>query len=259
MIPKDILHRDKGLSEWNIVSAYRGSISHGMYMPNKNDNSIDDKDIMSICIPPIDYYFGLKHYHNRGTIEIKQNEWDIVIYEFKKAIQLLKKGNPNILSILWLNEEDYIHQTESFITLIDNKSLFIGKHIYHSFIGYAKGQLYKMTHFKKYDGYMGNKRKRLVDKYGYDTKNASHLIRLLRMGIEFLNEGKLYIKRYDACELLEIKKGEWELKKVEEEAQRLFKIAELSYVHSKLPDNCDENGINKICIKILKDRFIKGE
>lgn len=33
---------------------------------------------------------------------------------------------------------------------------------------------------------MGEKRKQLVAKHGYDTKNASHLIRLLRMGMEFL-------------------------------------------------------------------------
>jgi len=32
---------------------------------------------------------------------------------------------------------------------------------------------------------------------GYDSKNAAHLIRLLRMGIEFLTEGKMYVERAD--------------------------------------------------------------
>ena len=54
-------------------------------------------------------------------------------------------------------------------------------------------------------GYMGEKRKRLVEKFGYDTKNASHLIRLLRMGMEFLVDGELHVEREDAKELLRIK------------------------------------------------------
>jgi len=52
---------------------------------------------------------------------------------------------------------------------------------------------------------MGAKRKSLVEKFGYDTKNAAHLILLLRMGIEFLSVGVLHVKRHDAQELLEIK------------------------------------------------------
>jgi DNA relaxase NicK len=46
-------------------------------------------------------------------------------------------------------------------------------------------------------GYMGKKRRELVVRVGYDAKNAAHLIRLLRMGIEFLTEGTLYVERAD--------------------------------------------------------------
>ena len=44
-------------------------------------------------------------------------------------------------------------------------------------------------------GYMGQKRRELVRRVGYDDKNAAHLIRLLRMGIEFLTEGTIYVER----------------------------------------------------------------
>ena len=40
-------------------------------------------------------------------------------------------------------------------------------------------------------GYMGDKRKRLVVELGYDAKNASHCVRLLRMCIEFLTTGEM--------------------------------------------------------------------
>lgn len=51
---------------------------------------------------------------------------------------------------------------------------------------------------------MGQKRRELVRRVGYDAKNAAHLIRLLRMGIEFLTEGTLHVERADATELLDI-------------------------------------------------------
>jgi hypothetical protein len=44
----------------------------------------------------------------------------------------------------------------------------------------------------------------------------------LRMGIEFLTEGTMYVERADGTELLEIKRGAWPLEKVKAEAERLF-------------------------------------
>jgi predicted nucleotidyltransferase len=251
-IPKDILKNYPCLSEWSILTGYRGSIAHGTYKSNKDPNSIDDKDAMGICIPPIDYYYGLNtHSIHKGTKEIKRGEWDIVVYEYRKAIRLLEKGNPNLLSILWLEPQYYIDITDAGQILLDNKDLFVGKHVYHSFVGYANGQLHRMTHMAC-KGYMGEKRKRLVEKYGYDTKNASHLIRLLRMGIEFLVDGELHILRKDAQELLEIKAGEWSLEKVKAEAEKLFALSELAFIHSKLPSKPNHEKISNLCVEIAE-------
>ncbi|KKK59508.1 hypothetical protein LCGC14_3033670, partial [marine sediment metagenome] len=52
-------------------------------------------------------------------------------------------------------------------------------------------------------------RSALEEEHGYDTKHAMHLVRLLRMGKEALEEGVLYVKRPDAAELLEIRDGAW--------------------------------------------------
>jgi predicted nucleotidyltransferase len=218
-LPNYIFKKNKGLSDWCILLGYRGSIAHGMYIPNSDPNSIDDKDLMAVCVPPIDHYLGLKQYGSRGTKEIKENEWDIVIYEATKMIRMLMNGNPNVLSMLWLEDKHYIKRTKAGQLLIDNRDLFVGKHVYKSFVGYASGQLKRMTHFS-FEGYMGEKRKKLVDKYKFDVKNASHLIRILRMGIEFLIEGKLTVERFDSQQLLEIKRGEWSLEKVKKESDR---------------------------------------
>ena len=253
-IPKNINRENPGIWDWAFLHGYRGSIAHGTYEPSTEPNSIDDKDTMALCVPPLDYYFGLKQYGSRGTQEIKVNEWDIVVYEARKAISLLAGGNPNVLSILWLPENLYLKRTDAGNLLLGKRDIFVGRHVFKPFIGYAKQQLYKMEH-GAHQGYMGEKRRSLVKKYGYDTKNAAHLIRLLRMGIEFLRDGELNVMRYDATELLAIKHGEWTLERIKSEADRLFKRAEDVYDNSTLPVAPDRNKVNQLCVEIVQMSF----
>lgn len=234
-----------------ILLGYRGSIAHGTYVPSKDPNSIDDKDIMGVFIPSIDHYFGL---NKEGHKEVQLKEWDSVSYELTKFIGLLMNSNPNVLSLLWLNEQHYIIKNRLGSWLIKNRDLFVSKKIYHSFTGYAHAQLHKMTHLA-FEGYMGEKRKALVQKHGYDTKNAAHLIRLLRQGIEFLNEGYLHVQREDSGQLIDIKNGVWPLSKVKAEAERLFRRAEETYDRCVLPAHPDREKINELMIKMLTEHF----
>jgi hypothetical protein len=235
-----------------------------MYIPNSDPNSIDDKDTMAVCVPPKAYYFGYppgygsnEMFPVNGTKEIKEGEWDIVAYEARKFIGLLAQGNPNVLCMLWVDKQYVLKETAEGRLLRGERGIFVGKHVYHSFTGYAYGQLHRMTHFVG-RGYMGEKRRGLVEKYGYDTKNAAHLIRLLRMGIEFLTEGELHVTREDAAQLLEIKKGEWSIEQVEKEAERLFALSESAYIASKLPDKPDFEAINNLSIDIIESFHIFG-
>lgn len=144
-IPQDVIDKGYGaLDQYAILVAYRGSIAHGMYVPKTDPNSIDDKDIMGVCVPPKEFYFG------------------------------------------------------------------------------------------------------------YDTKNAAHLIRLLRMGIEFLTDGELHVLRSDASQLLEIKKGFWTLEQVKDESSRLFGLAEQAYINSKLPNKPNPSKINNLSMAIIE-------
>jgi predicted nucleotidyltransferase len=234
-----------------ILVGYRGSIAHGMYLPNTDPNSVDDKDVLAVTVGPPDRYLGLNRFEG---VERQIGEWDVVNYELLKFVRLLLKSNPNVLSLLWLAEQHYIYRSDSGRNLISYRDTFVSKHIYHSFTGYAHGQLRRMTHHE-YLGYMGAKRKALVDKYGYDCKNAAHLIRLLRMGIEFLNEGNLHVLREDAPQLLEIKTGQWTLQQVKDEAQRLFRRAEDAYDRSTLPNAPDRDAANNLVWSILEDHL----
>ena len=254
-IPADLMRENPALGEWSILLVYRGSIAHGTYIPNSDPLSIDDKDVMGLCVPPPDHYLGLNPWTiAKGTKEIKRDEWDIVLYELRKGMSLLEAGNPNVLTLLWSEPNTRIKVTPPGQHLIANRHIFVGRHVYRPFVGYAISQLHKMTRFQT-EGYMGARRKELMEKFGYDTKNAAHLIRLLRMGIEYMKDGELYVNRHDAPQLLEIKHGEWTLEHVKAEADRLFVVAEQAFLDSKLPERPNHEAVSELCYEIVMGAF----
>jgi hypothetical protein len=123
---------------------YRGSQAHGMYVPATNRNSIDDIDLMGIILAPREHYLGLTEWARRGTKEEKRGKWDCVYDEIRKMFRLLLKGNPNVLSILWTRAEDRLYCDWAGHKIIDNRCLFVGKHVYEAFAQYARQQLEKM-------------------------------------------------------------------------------------------------------------------
>lgn len=209
-----------------------GSHSHGTYIPPEHKFGVDDVDLMVIVCPPPQFKLGLKAWEHG---EFKHGKWDIVLYDWQKWLQMIRKSNPNVVGCLWLEQEDIYLPTGSaaMYHLFDSRHSFLTKQMEPAFVGYAKGQLYKMTHHA-HQGYMGDKRKRLVEEFGYDVKNAAHMIRLLRMACEAFETGKLLVRRPDAAELIEIKSGRWSLEQVKEESDRLFARVEGALAASTL-------------------------
>ena len=121
---------------------FRGSQSHGLYVPKDDPKHIDDVDLIIFNVAPPSHYLGLTEWGSRGTMDFWIGEYDIVCYELKKAFSLLLNGNPNILSVLWLDH--YLYNSPVANEIIKNRELFVGKHVYNSFAGYASAQLQKM-------------------------------------------------------------------------------------------------------------------
>jgi hypothetical protein len=110
---------------------------------------------------------------------------------------------------------------------------------------------FRRLHKSHFSGYMGEKRKAMVRKYQYDVKNAAHLIRLLRMGTEFLETGHLRVYREkDAEELMTIKRGGWTLEEVKAEAERLFERIEDAKARSPLPGAPDHSAADALLVSM---------
>lgn len=285
-----------------IVLALMGSHSHGTYLPPEEPNAVDDVDLMGFVVPPLPFHIGLPRWEHW---RLQADELDVVIYSLDKAVRLLLKSNPNIVGLLWLRDDEYVHRDATFAQLHGQRTIFSSQAAADSFAGYAYDQLKRMEafdlermaeyealtkeirphgplnevleadkaklehiakhwglplerlgrfrklHHEHFSGYMGEKRKAMVRKYQYDVKNAAHLIRLLRMGIEFLETGHLQVFRTtDADELKRIKRGGWTLDQVKAEAEQLFGRIEQARARSPLQLRPDEAAANALLIKI---------
>jgi RNA repair pathway DNA polymerase beta family len=285
-----------------VVLALMGSHSHGTYLPPEEPDAVDDVDLMGFVVPPLDYHIGLPRWQHW---RLQEDELDVVLYSLDKAVRLLLKSNPNIVGVLWLREEEYLHRHPTFDLLQSRRDIFSSQAAAESFAGYAFDQLKRMEafdldrmaeyealtgkirergpltevleadaaklrhiarnwgleletltrfrklHWEHFSGYMGEKRKAMVRKYQYDVKNAAHLIRLLRMGSEFLATGRLQVYRTgDADELKLIKRGGWTLGRVKQEAERLFAGIEGARLKSPLKPRPDEAAANQLLVEI---------
>jgi hypothetical protein len=233
-----------------IVSAYVGSISHNTYVPKSDPDAIDDVDILGAILPPANCLIGLDEWEH-WTLQFE--ELDVTMFGLSKLVRLWLKSNPNVLGLLWLRPEHYLFRSAAFEAFVEIRDAFVSKQAHAPFIGYAMAQLSDI-HKNRYEGYTGVKRKELVDRFGYDVKSAAHLIRLLRMGTEYLRDGVLNVYRTDdAEEIRAIKRGEWTLEQVQSHAGDLFALADDLAVRSRLPERPDWARINQTLVAVTAD------
>lgn len=117
------------------------------------------------------------------------------------------------------------------------------------------------TRQKDWESYLNWKKTRnpdrakLEEQFGYDTKHALHLVRLLRMCREILTEGVVRVRRPDAQELLTIRAGAWDYHKlIEWAAQEDRELTEIAQT-SKLPQQPDRRKIDELCWQLVESSF----
>jgi hypothetical protein len=93
--------------------------------------------------------------------------------------------------------------------------------------------------------------------HGYDTKHGAHLVRLLRMGREIVEEGAVHVWRggRDAEELRAVRQGAWSYDRLvgwaEAEAATLRALVKEG--RCAVPTKPDEDALNGLCVGILED------
>lgn len=97
----------------------------------------------------------------------------------------------------------------------------------------------------------------IIDSMGYDTKFASHLIRLMMEGKELLLTGELQFPIKDRSLLLDIRNGKYTLEEVIKMSEEFEKEIETLGIESKLPSKPRYDDINNLLISMVEKHIFK--
>src|ERR1700729_3078630 len=171
----------------------------------------DDRDELGLCLEPSQFVTGLARVPNgiRGvglSVAFEQYErhtaWDrpggvanrsgagdldVIIYSARKWARLALAGNPTVLLVLFVPDEEVVFRHQAGAELAANAHRFVSRLAANRFLGYLQAQKAAMT------GQAGahTNRPELVAIHGYDTKYAMHALRLGLQGIELLTTGRI--------------------------------------------------------------------
>lgn len=129
----DFLRNDEHLGANVILIGLGGSYAYGT---NKKDSDIDIRGIALNSKEEI-----LLGQDFEQVVDVNT---DTTFYSFNKIIKLLTNQNPNVIEMLGLKPEHYLHLSGIGRELIDNRKIFLSKVCVHTFAGYALSQLRRM-------------------------------------------------------------------------------------------------------------------
>jgi hypothetical protein len=189
-----------------ILRVQVGSGVHGTSITGQ-----DDRDEMGLCLEPPQFVTGLARVPTGtggrdSSVRFEQYErhtaWDrsgglanrsgagdldVIIYSARKWARLALLGNPTVLLVLFVPDEEVVYRSAVGAELVANAHRFVSRLAAVRFLGYLRGQQAAMT------GQSGahTNRPELVAVHGYDTKYAMHALRLGLQGIELLTTGRI--------------------------------------------------------------------
>ena len=165
-----------------------GSTVHGLAVRD----GVEDLDVMGICCEPPERVIGLMPFEQwvgRTKAMGERSEAgdvDAVVYSLRKWSRLALQGNPTVLLPLFVPPDHVLVETPLGTELRAMADAFASRQAGHRFLGYATAQRERLEGTR---GQLRVHRPELLELYGFDTKFAGHLLRLVYQGIEGLDDG----------------------------------------------------------------------
>lgn len=230
-----------------------GSTVHGLGV-----EGTDDRDELGVFIEPPQYVIGLKHYEQLvhrdqpQGVRSQPGDLDLTIYTLRKFCSLALKGNPSILLLFNVPPQACITLTNPGSDLMHMAWAFASRKAGAAFLGYMQQQRQRLMGER---GQMNVKRPELVEKYGYDTKYAGHIIRLGFQGIDYMNTGAFPIPMLEEQRdyILAVRKGEVSEQEVLTRAGELEAELKDAIDCSTLPEQPAYDVINEWLVMTYQD------
>jgi predicted nucleotidyltransferase len=189
------------------------------------------------------------HIKDEDALGGRGREYDFTIFNIVRYFQLAMENNPNVLDSLFTPSDCVLHVSAVGTLVRDNRKLFLHKGCIPKLKGYAFSQLHKAASENR-----EGKRAALVEKFGYDPKFLSHVVRLTLQAEQILINGDLDLRR-DREQIKAVKRGDITL----DEVKTWFNAKELYlqklYEDSKLINNPDEPKIKQLLLDCLEHHF----
>lgn len=300
-----------------ILKIKSGSHLYGTSTPTS------DEDFLGIFIPDEKYYYGLENIKEleQNTVSIgadgknTSEAIDCKLYELRHYCRLAMGNNPNMLEMVFVDDNNVVEVTPEWQLLRDNAHLFPWQWCVNRYFGYAMSQEKKMTlklqnrdalqwamnwlkkedpksrvldsydwkfikrewndHFKVWDVMFpvtctvhkamtqyiwvrlqqASWRKEMREKFGYDTKFASHLVRLLLQAEQLLETWKLTFPIPQAKLVTDIKTWNYSLEEVMDQASYIKARVRSLEANNNLPTKPRYDDINELLISIVKSHL----
>ncbi len=218
-----------------------------------------DRDERGVALPPVSWLVGFPTTSDREqtydqTHGAAGSDHDLVVHTLAKFCRLALNGNPNILDVLFCRDAEVLQQTWVGQQLRQMREKFLSKRLYTSYSGYAASQLKRMRNHNTDHG----SRQTAVERFGYDPKNAMHLVRLLRMGKTVLETGEVEVYRRDRDELLAIRRGDFTATQIQAMAEALDVECREAVRHSSLLEHPDWEEVEQWLMGI-QTQWISGD
>lgn len=237
-----------------------GSTAYGV----STDTS--DIDIYGFCIPPKEVIFP----HLAGVIQGFDNDvnpfwqwqqhgisdpdkpgvtYDFSIYNIVKYFRLCADCNPNMIDSLFTPVHCHLQVSKIGAMVKSARKIFLNKRAWHTYKGYAYAQMSKINNKDK-----KGSRLDLINKYGYDTKFAYHVVRLMLQIEQIMLEGDLDLMR-NAEQLKAIRNGEWTEHQLKMYFTSKERELESLYISSSLLHKPNAVAIKQLLIDCLEEHY----
>ena len=240
-----------------ILRCVVGSSAHGLHL----NDGLEDRDEMGICVEPMAVAMGsaapFEQYIYRSAAEREHRhdapsvggDLDLVVYSLRKFARLALGGNPTVLMVLFAS--DVVQCDARGSQLRDLAPAFASRVAGKKFLGYLSSQRQRMLGERGNGGH-GRPRDELVQKFGYDTKFAMHMLRLGYQGIEYLQTGKLTMpmNEPERSYLFDVRQGGYDMQHVLTRAGELERELKDLLDTSPLPEEPDTAQVDEWMVRI---------
>jgi predicted nucleotidyltransferase len=240
-----------------IHAFYAGSAMHGA-----TGNKPTDIDIAGVYIQPPEWILGIPQMRVNEDGErrlfdpdvhvwkavghntkVEAGEIDLNLYSLRKWANMAASGNTTALEFLFV---DCGRSLPVWREIVAQRTHFLSKKAGHHFIAFAKAMLLRLN-----GGNTGKhgQRPELEAEFGYDTKGAMHMLRVLGEGLELMDRGEITLPCPEAPFLKDVRNGKFDREEINKIADARFEILEEWTAKAWLPDELDRAKISEIITK----------